>query len=73
MIKTINTYACKKAIDISKPITEKTIDIGKTFQIQWTIFDETIAHTKDIKIFNKICPDSIFANNRMAKLKILDT
>jgi len=59
-------------MDNSKPITEKTIDIGKIFQNQWTIVDETIAHTKEIKIFNKMWPDNIFANSLIAKLNILE-
>jgi hypothetical protein len=46
--------------------------MGKTFKIQCIGFDETIAHTKEIKIFSNICPDNIFANNRIAKLKILE-
>ena len=72
VIRTIKTYACKKAIEISKPITANTIDIGRIFQNQWTIFDETLAQTNEIKIFNKIWPDNMFANNLIAKLKILE-
>jgi hypothetical protein len=44
--------------------------IGKPTHNQCTIPDPAIDQTKPIKIFNKICPDIILANNRIAKLKI---
>lgn len=50
----MNTYACKKAIAISKPITAKTIANGKAIQNQLMIFEVKIAQIKLIKIFNKI-------------------
>jgi hypothetical protein len=71
-ISTINTYACKKAIANSKPITKKTINIGKPTQTQWIKLELAIAQIKLIKIFNKIWPDIIFANSLSAKLKILE-
>ena len=69
-IKTIKTYAWRKEIINSKPITKNTIDIGNTNQNQWIILELAIAQIKLISIFNKICPDIIFANKRIAKLKI---
>jgi hypothetical protein len=36
------------------------------------MLEETIAQINEIKIFNKICPESILANNLIAKLKIRD-
>jgi hypothetical protein len=59
-------------MEISRPITEKIMTNGNTFQVQWKTLHETPAHTNDIKIFSKICPDSMFANNRIAKLNIRD-
>ena len=68
--KTTKTYACKKVIVNSRPITRNTIPKGKANQNTWTAFKLKIAQIKLIKIFNKIWPDIIFANNRIAKLKI---
>ena len=48
------------------------INNGKPTQTQWIRLEPAIAHIKLIKIFNKICPDIIFANKRNAKLKILE-
>jgi hypothetical protein len=54
----------------SNPITKKTIPRGNPTQIQWIKLELAIAQIKLIKIFNKMWPDIIFANNRIAKLKI---
>lgn len=69
---TTKTYACKKAIVISKPITTKTINNGKAIQNQWIKLDVKIPHIKLIKIFNKMCPDIMLAKSLIAKLKILE-
>lgn len=71
----MKTYACKIAMVISKNITEKiTKHIGNT-----SINCELINllqpinfHAKPTKIFIKICPETILANNLIDKLKILD-
>ena len=68
----MKTYACKNAIENSKPTTVKTIVSGTRFHNQWMILEVIITHMNEIKIFNKICPDNIFANNRIARLKILE-
>lgn len=67
-----NTYACKNAMANSKPMTKKTIKIGKPIQIQWIKPELATAHIKLIKIFSKIWPDIIFVNSLIAKLKILE-
>lgn len=67
----MNTYACKKAIANSNPTTKKTIKSGKPIQTQWIKLELAIAQIKLIKIFNKIWPDIILANNLIDKLKIL--
>jgi hypothetical protein len=56
----------------SKPTTKKTMLIGNAIQIQWIKSELAIAQIKLIKIFNKIWPDIIFANNLIARLKILE-
>ena len=43
---------------------------GKPIQNQWIRLEVIIAHIKLINIFNKIWPDIILANRRIAKLKI---
>ena len=63
-----NTYACKKAIKISKHIIIVTRIQGKTANIIKSIFDVNNPHENPIKIFNKACPDIIFANKRILKL-----
>ena len=68
----MKTYACKNAIENSKPTTVKTIVSGIRFHNQCITLEVTITHINEIKIFNKICPDSIFANNRIARLKTLE-
>ena len=68
----MKTYACKSAIENSKPTTVKTIVSGTKFHNQWITLEVIITHINEIKIFNKICPESIFANNRMARLNILE-
>jgi hypothetical protein len=57
----------------SKPITQKTITIGNNANTEYIVQDDNIAQPKPIKIFNKMCPDIIFANSLIAKLKIFDT
>ena len=52
--------------------TVNTIPKGIMIKNQLTILDIRIAQIKQIKIFNKIWPDNILANNRIAKLKILE-
>lgn len=48
------------------------IPAGNPTHNQWITLEPAITQTKPIKIFNKICPDIIFANKRIAKLKILE-
>ena len=67
----MKTYACKSAIENSKPTTLKTIVSGTKFHNQWITLEVIITHINEIKIFNKICPESIFANNRIPKLRAL--
>ena len=71
-INTKNTYACKNEIIISNPITTNTIVNGSKIQNQLIKLETRIAQIKQIRIFNKICPDNIFANKRIARLKILE-
>lgn len=70
--KTKNTYACKKAMTISKKVTANTTNKGKKDKkVQITATDDTtlpIDHTKPIKILSKICPDSILAKSRTDRL-----
>ena len=65
-------YACKNAIENSKPTTVNTIVSGTRFHSQCITLEVIITHINEIKIFNKMCPDNIFANNRIAKLKTLE-
>ena len=69
---TKNTYACKKAITISKKVTQNTTNKGNIeTNDQITDIEETataIDQTNPIKIFIKIWPESIFANKRTDKL-----
>jgi hypothetical protein len=67
----IYTYACKNAITNSKPIVANTTAIGKILTGATEKFNHTLTHAKDIKIFNNECPDIIFANNLIDKLKTL--
>src|SRR6187402_3269006 len=61
-----NTYACKKAIKNSKPITLKMISAAN----QPVIVNAMIKfQQKPARIFIKACPAIIFANNRIDKLK----
>ena len=65
----MKTYACKKAIKASRNIIIVTITHGK---IATKIKTEPFVNKSQenpIKIFNKACPDIIFANNRILKLK----
>jgi antitoxin component YwqK of YwqJK toxin-antitoxin module len=65
----IYTYACKNAITNSNPIVKNTTTTGKILTYENEKFNQTIIHAKDIKIFNKECPDIMFANNLIDKLK----
>lgn len=69
LTKTVNTYACKQAIAISNPVTKNTIIKGKKCAKAQILPIDTIVHPNPAKIFNRVCPDIIFANNRIAKLK----
>jgi hypothetical protein len=68
----MKTYACKNAIENSKPTTVNTIVSGTRFHSQCIPLKVMITHINEIKIFNKMCPDNIFANNRIARLKTLE-
>ena len=70
--KTVKTYACRNAILISKQITIKTILKGIISQNQWKTLLVAKDQIKTIKIFKSMCPESMLANNRIAKLKILE-
>jgi hypothetical protein len=67
----IYTYACKKAITNSNPVVKKTTVIGRMLIYINEKFNHTSTHAKAIKIFNNECPDIIFANNLIDKLKTL--
>lgn len=69
MPRIVKTYACKKAISSSRKKTAVTIDHGRTAISTIKEPDERSVHEKLIKIFKRACPDIIFANRRMAKLK----
>jgi len=65
-----NTYACKKAIKNSKPITQKIILKMISAANQPVIVNAMIKfQQKPARIFIKACPAIIFANNRIDKLK----
>jgi len=69
VIRMVKTYACKKAIRSSKNITAVTIAHGN---IEMTIISEPeirSAQEKPIRILRSACPDIIFANNRMLRLR----
>jgi hypothetical protein len=65
------TYACSRAIQSSRKVIINNIIIGITAGKiaigKYMYIKDQIA---DVKIFNKMCPDIIFANKRIAKLKI---
>lgn len=52
--RTTKTYACKKAITNSKPVTQNIIANGKKDKMSHIEPAEKILHTKPIKIFIKI-------------------
>jgi len=54
----------------SNPVTQKMIPKGKKDRISQIEPDEKMLHTNPIKIFIKICPAIILANNRIDKLNI---
>lgn len=69
--KTENTYACKKAIDNSRPIIAKITIRGKICNIESIPPAASIVQAKPANILRRQCPDIIFANNRRAKLTSL--
>ena len=69
--KTVKTYACKKAIKTSRNIITVTITQGKNAIKTKTDPLVNKSQENPIKIFNKACPDIIFANKRILKLKTL--
>jgi len=56
---------------ITKQIGIKTKIIG-LINGQLNLLQATNFHAKPTKIFIKMCPETILANNRIDKLKILD-
>ena len=73
---TKNTYACEKAITISRNVTQKTTNSGKiaaVVQINETeLAANAIDQTKPINIFIKIWPDNMLAKRRTDKLTTLE-
>jgi hypothetical protein len=69
VISKVKTYACKKAIRSSRNITAVTIAHGKTEIKIIREPDSNKVQEKPIKILSRACPDSMFANSRMLKLK----
>jgi len=65
-----NTNACKNAIPISKNVTANVIIHGNINIIEYQLPNMKILNANDINICCKICPESIFANNRIVKLRI---
>jgi hypothetical protein len=56
----------------SKPITKKTINAGMIPTKEKENPNQIIVQENDIKIFNKVCPDIMFANKRIDRLKTLE-
>jgi hypothetical protein len=67
------TYACKKAIQTSKNVTNKINTKGTDEIIKNKKLVHNNPQTKPIKIFNKVCPAIILAKRRIDKLKTLAT
>jgi hypothetical protein len=65
----MKTYACKKAISVSKKNIIVTMLHGNIAKTSNTLTLLAIVQEKPIKIFNKACPDIILAKSRMLKLK----
>ena len=67
-VNIVNTYACKHATPISKPVSANTIAKGiveATVKIPPTL---SIVHAKPLNIFTKVCPAIILAKRRTPKL-----
>ena len=64
-VKIANTYACKKAINISNPVSATINAKGK-------IPAKPNETTNPANTFNKVCPANILANNLTDKLIGLD-
>jgi len=65
----MKTYACKKAISISRATTANIIiNPNKLPIIAYTPVEFSKISKKSNKIFNKACPATILANRRTAKL-----
>ena len=67
----IYTYACKNAIHTSKQVINKIKNNGNQKVPDKKTQVPIIPHKKEIKIFNNVCPDIIFANRRIDKLNTL--
>lgn len=70
VINIVKTYACKNAIRISRLNTTVTMSQGMVDTIFILIFFAHInVQLNPLSIFSKACPDSMFANKRIPKLK----
>jgi len=67
----IKTYACKKQIATSKQVTMNVIIHGKIKKKLNHPGIKKILKEKEINICCNMCPESIFANRRIVKLKSL--
>ena len=65
-VKIANTYACRNAINISKPVNA-TMNVNGNAPVK-----NGIETTKPAKTFSNVWPASIFANSRTDKLIGLD-
>jgi len=66
----MKTYACKNAIKASRNKITVTMVQGKTLATTNKGLNVAhIAQANPISIFNKACPDIIFAKSRILKLK----
>ena len=71
VIKTVNTYAWRKAIKASRNIITVTMTQGKHATRMKIDPFVNKSQEKPINILSKAWPDIIFANNRILKLKTL--
>jgi hypothetical protein len=69
VIRIVKTYACKNAISSSRNTIAVTMTQGNTARMARADPVVIRVQEKPIRIFNRACPDNIFAKSRMLKLK----
>ena len=65
----VKTYAWRNAINSSKTLTRNTTPAGKIANTDK--LDRKMLHVNPARIFKRLCPAIILANNRIERLKTL--